>query len=64
MSVYTTVTQAELESWLAQYTLGQLVELKGIAAGITNTNYFVTTTRAAMCLPCLKRSSWKSCPTI
>ena len=43
MSVYTTVTPAELESRLTRYTLGALQELKGIAAGITNTNYFVTT---------------------
>ena len=49
MSVYTTVTQAELESWLAQYTPGQLVELKGIAAGITNTTTLSPPRRAAMC---------------
>ena len=44
MSVYTSVGEAELSAWLSRYALGQLVELKGIAAGITNTNYFVTTT--------------------
>ncbi|WP_174873575.1 homoserine kinase [Vogesella oryzae] len=44
MSVYTTVSQDEMRAWLQRYALGELVELKGIAAGVTNTNYFVTTT--------------------
>ena len=45
MSVYTTVTPEALEPWLARYDIGRLVALKGIAAGVTNTNYFVTTTQ-------------------
>lgn len=45
MSVYTTVSEAELATWLQNYDLGELRELKGIAAGVTNTNYFVTTSK-------------------
>ena len=44
MSVYTTVSRDELSAWLADYNVGTLTDLRGISAGIENTNYFVDTT--------------------
>lgn len=44
MSVYTLITQPELEEFLCTYDLGELISFEGISAGIENTNYFVDTT--------------------
>ena len=44
MSVYTSVGQEELAAWLQPLGLGELIGHAGIAAGMQNSNYFVTTT--------------------
>lgn len=44
MSVYTSVSDDEMRAFLDDYDLGAFVSLQGIAQGITNSNYFVTTT--------------------
>ena len=44
MSVFTPVSSADADALLARYTLGALESLEGIAQGVENTNYFLTTT--------------------
>ena len=43
MSVYTRLTKEELEQLLKHYHIGNFVGIEGINEGITNSNYYLTT---------------------
>ncbi len=45
MSVYTPVSDDEMRVLLQDYAIGKFIALQGIAQGITNSNYFLTTTQ-------------------
>ena len=48
MSVFTPVTRPELETFLAPYALGRLLDFQGIAAGTENSNFFVSLEQGAV----------------
>lgn len=45
MAVYTEVSDDELQAFLSEYDIGELVSFKGIAEGVENTNYLLQTMR-------------------
>ncbi|MFC3100284.1 homoserine kinase [Altererythrobacter lauratis] len=44
MAVYTQLTSADLEELIGHYDVGQLVSAKGIAEGVSNSNWLIETT--------------------
>jgi homoserine kinase type II len=46
MAVFTPVSEQDARDLLSHYSLGEFASLKGIAAGIENSNYFLTTSAA------------------
>jgi len=50
MAVYTEVPDEELEAFVARYDIGRPVSCKGIAEGVENSNFLLTTERASFIL--------------
>jgi homoserine kinase type II len=55
LSVYTPVSEAALDEWLRNYSVGRLQALEPIKAGIENSNFFVTTTQGRYVLTLFER---------
>jgi homoserine kinase type II len=62
MSVFTTLNLDEVSAWLGQFSLGKLQDLKGIASGITNTNYFVITEQGRYVLTIFEKNDFDELP--
>ena len=58
MSVFTTLTLTEAQAFLRDYAIGEITALTGIAAGITNTNYFVKTVTHRYVLTIFEENKW------
>src|ERR1700752_1878193 len=55
MSVYTLVTPDDLAAWMTRYALGTVQTFEPIAAGIENSNYFLTADKGRYVLTLYER---------
>jgi homoserine kinase type II len=62
MSVFTTLTLQEAQALLQDFPIGKITDLKGIAAGITNTNYFVITETSRYVLTIFEQNKFDDLP--
>ena len=62
MAVFTPVTLEDVGHWIAQFPLGKAVALKGIASGIENSNFFLTTERGEYVLTIFENLSFEQLP--
>jgi homoserine kinase type II len=62
MAVFTVVNDTHLAAWLEHYSLGQVVALRGIASGIENSNFFLSTTQGEYVLTIFEKLSAAQLP--
>lgn len=55
MAVFTQVPEAELQTFLADYEVGELLSFKGIAEGVQNSNFLLQTRGARLILTLFER---------
>ena len=62
MAVFTAVTLDDLTHWIEQFLLGKAIAIKGIASGIENSNFFITTERGEFVLTIFENLSFEQLP--
>jgi homoserine kinase type II len=62
MAVFTAVSLEDVTPWIKQFPLGQALALKGIASGIENSNFFLTTERGDYVLTIFENLSFEQLP--
>jgi homoserine kinase type II len=62
MAVFTPVTLDDLSQWIKQFPLGKALALKGIASGIENSNFFLTTERGEFVLTIFENLGFEQLP--
>jgi homoserine kinase type II len=60
MAVYTDISEEELEAFVRQYSVGEVLSYKGIAEGTENSNYLLHTSTGAFILTLYERRVEKS----
>ena len=62
MAVFTSVSLADLESWIVQYPLGQAKSIRGISSGIENSNFFIDTDAGEFVLTIFEKLRFEQLP--
>jgi homoserine kinase type II len=62
MAVFTPVTLDDLAPWMTQFPLGKALAIKGIASGIENSNFFITTEAGEFVLTIFENLSFEQLP--
>jgi homoserine kinase type II len=62
MAVFTAVTLDDLTQWIKQFPLGQARAIEGIASGIENSNFFLTTERGEYVLTVFENLGFEQLP--
>ena len=62
MAVFTPVSMHDLRPWLMRYAVGEAQDIRGIEAGIDNSNFFVTTGQGEYVLTLFERLTAEQLP--
>ncbi|HEX9172747.1 MAG TPA: homoserine kinase [Telluria sp.] len=62
MAVFTAVTLDDVTEWIRQFSLGKALAIEGIASGIENSNFFITTESGEYVLTIFENLSFEQLP--